>query len=300
MKPAAFEYERARTLAGAVARLAAHGPDAKLIAGGQSLVPMMAMRLLRPTLLVDIGELDELKQIRIDADADTVRVGACVRQSEALEHVALGAAVPLLAKALRWVGHVQTRNRGTLGGSVVHADPCAELPLVVRVLDAQLETCAASGTSMIAARDFFTGPLSTALEPEACLAAIHFPRWREGALGCAFDEVSIRHGDFAIVAAAAQLALDAGGRCTRVVLGVGGAGPTPLALERAAAGLVGTRLEDAAIDAAAEQASRDVEPGDDQHASADYRRDLVRVLSIRVLRAARSEARAQSQLGGAS
>lgn len=292
MKPAAFEYERARTLAGAVARLAAHGPDAKLIAGGQSLVPMMAMRLVRPTLLVDIRELDELKQIRIDAD--TLRVGACLRQCEALEHAALGQAVPLLAKALRWVGHVQTRNRGTLGGSVVHADPCAELPLVVRVLDAQLEACAAAGSSMIAAREFFTGPLSTALAPEACLAAVHFPRWRAGAFGCAFEELSIRRGDFALVAAAAQLALDAGGRCSRVVLGVGGAGPTPLALEGAAAGLVGTRLEDAAIDAAAERAARDVDPGDDQHASAAYRRDLVRVLSIRVLRAARAEARAHA------
>jgi CO/xanthine dehydrogenase FAD-binding subunit len=294
MKPAAFEYERARTLAGAVARLATHGPDAKLIAGGQSLVPMLAMRLLRPTLLVDIRELDELKQIRIDADS--VRVGACVPQCEALDHVALGQAVPLLAKALRWVGHVQTRNRGTIGGSVVHADPCAELPLVVRVLDAGLEACAVSGTSMIAAGEFFTGPLSTALDPEACLAAIHFPRWREGALGSAFDEVSIRHGDFALVAAAAQLTLDADGRCTRVVLGVGGAGSTPLALERAAAGLVGTRLEDAAIDAAAGQASREVDPGDDQHASAEYRRDLVRVLSIRVLRAARAEARTHTSL----
>jgi CO/xanthine dehydrogenase FAD-binding subunit len=294
MKPAAFEYERARTLAGAVAHLATHGPDAKLIAGGQSLVPMMAMRLLRPTLLVDIRELDELKQIRIDADS--VRVGACVPQCEALDHIALGQAVPLLAKALRWVGHVQTRNRGTVGGSVVHADPCAELPLVVRVLDAGLEACAVSGTSMIAAREFFTGPLSTALEPAACLAAIHFPRWRVGALGSAFDEVSIRHGDFALVAAAAQLTLDADGRCTRVVLGVGGAGSTPLALERAAAGLVGTRLEDAAIDAAAGQASREVDPGDDQHASAEYRRDLVRVLSIRVLRAARAEARTHTRL----
>jgi len=292
MKPAAFEYERASTLAGAVARLGAYGPDAKLIAGGQSLVPMMAMRLLRPTLLVDIREIDELKQVRIDAES--VRIGACVPQCEALEHAALGQAVPLLAKALRWVGHVQTRNRGTVGGSVVHADPCAELPLVVRVLDAQLEACTGSGTSMIAARDFFTGPLSTALAPDACLAAIHFPRWREGALGCAFDEVSIRHGDFALVAVGAQLALDAGGRCTRAVLGVGGAGSTPLALERAAAGLVGTRLEDAAIDAAADQASRDVDPGDDQHASAEYRRDLVRVLSIRVLRAARAEARAHA------
>ncbi len=298
MKPAAFEYERACTLAGAVARLAAHGPDAKLIAGGQSLVPMMAMRLLRPTLLVDIRELQELKEIRIDADS--ARVGACVRQCEALEHAALAQAVPLLARALRWVGHVQTRNRGTLGGSVAHADPCAELPLVVRVLDARLEVCAASGTSMIDARDFFTGPLSTALEPEACLAAIHFPRWREAALGCAFEELSIRHGDFALVAVAAQLALDAGGRCTRAVLGVGGAGSTPRALERAAAGLVGTRLEDAAIDAAAGQASREVDPGDDQHASAEYRRHLVRVLSTRVLRAARAEARPQPTAGGAS
>lgn len=297
MKPASFEYERASTVAGAVARLAAHGPGAKLIAGGQSLVPMMAMRLSRPTLLVDIRELAELQEIRIEAE--TARVGACVRQCEALEHAALAQAVPLLAKSLRWVGHVQTRNRGTVGGSVVHADPCAELPLVVRVLEAQLEACDASGTSTIAAHNFFTGPLSTALAPEACLAAIHFPRWNvaEGALGCAFEEISIRHGDFALVAAGAQLALDAGGRCTRVVMGVGGAGPTPLALERAAAGLVGTRLEDAAIEAAAKQASRDVEPGDDQHASAEYRRHLARVLSVRVLRSARAEAHGRSQPG---
>jgi CO/xanthine dehydrogenase FAD-binding subunit len=291
LKPAPFEYQRASSVADAVARLAAHGGEAKLIAGGQSLVPMLAMRLARPALLVDIRELDELRAIEIGAER--VRIGACVRQCEALAHEGLARAVPLLARALAWVGHVQTRNRGTVGGSVAHADPCAELPLVVRVLDAELEVHAAAGPSTIAAREFFTGPLSTALAPDACLVALRMPRWREAALGSAFDELSIRHGDFAIVAAAAQLALDASGRCTRAALGLGGAGPVPLAFDDIAARLVGTRLEDAALEAAAEAAARATEPGSDQHASADYRRHLARVLAARVLRAARAEARGE-------
>ena len=290
MKPAAFEYERATSVSAAVARLAAFGPEAKLIAGGQSLMPMLAMRLARPGLLIDIRELDELRRVEI-GEAD-VRVGACVRQCEALGHAALAAAVPLLARALAWVGHVQTRNRGTVGGSIAHADPCAELPLVARVLNANIETQSARGAQTVEAREFFTGPLSTALEPDVCLAAIRFPRWREAAVGCAFEEVSIRRGDFAIVAAAAQLALDAGGRCTRAVLGLGGAGPVPLGFEEICAKLVGTKLENAALDAAAEAVARASEPSEDQHASENYRRHLARVLAARVLRAARTEAQA--------
>jgi CO/xanthine dehydrogenase FAD-binding subunit len=187
---------------------------------------------------------------------------------------------------------VQTRNRGTLGGSLAHADPSAELPLAARVLDAGMALRSSKGRRMVSAADFFTGAMSTALRPDECLEEVSWPVWPGKHVGSAFEEHSIRHGDFAIVAAAAQVALDADGRCTRAAFGLGGVGLAPLAFPQIGARLAGTRLEDSTIADAADDAARACEPNSDLHASAEYRRHLARVLAGRTLRAARERARA--------
>jgi len=291
LKAAPFEYARAASVGEACALLATHGDSAKLIAGGQSLVPMMAMRLVRPAFLIDINEIDALKFVRMDGGA--ARTGACTRQCAVERDGALAARVPLLRQALAWVGHVQTRNRGTVGGSLAHADPSAELPLAAQVLGAKVVLRSAKGARILEAEKFFSGPMSTAMRPDECLEEIHWPVWSEKRTGSAFTEFAIRHGDFAIVAAAAQVALDADGRCTRAAFGLGGAAGTPLAFPKIAARLVGTKLEDQAIDDAAADAARASEPGSDLHATREYRRHLAAVLVARALREARQGAKPQ-------
>ncbi|HTF13576.1 MAG TPA: FAD binding domain-containing protein [Burkholderiales bacterium] len=289
MKAAPFEYARAASLAEACALLATHGDSAKLLAGGQSLVPMMAMRLVRPAWLVDISEISALKFVKVEKDA--VRIGACTRQCIVERDDAIAARVPLLRQALAWVGHVQTRNRGTVGGSLVHADPCAELPLVAQVLGARMLLRSGSGTRMLEAEKFFAGPMATNVRPGECLEEIHWPAWSWRHTGSAFTEISVRHGDFAMVAAAAQIAIDGDGRCVRAAFGLGGAGGTPLAFPKIAARLVGTRLDDAVVKDAAHAAATETQPGGDLHASVEYRRHLAGVLAARALREARERAR---------
>lgn len=296
MKAAPFEYFRASTLAEACEQLAEHGADAKLIAGGQSLVPMMAMRLARPAWLIDIHRLAELQRIAARDDTaagedGVLTIGAAVRQCVIERDPLTRARLPLLGRALKWVGHVQTRNRGTVGGSIVHADPSAEIPLVACVLDAVLELRDASGATDVSAREFFLAPMVTAIAPEQCLAEIRFPVWKGARVGCAFEEVSIRHGDFAIVSACAQVALDADGKCLRAALGIGGASPFPQALPQIGEQLAGVQLDDGTIADAADAAATLIDPDGDLHATAAYRRHLARVLTERVLRSARDDAR---------
>ncbi|HET7764250.1 MAG TPA: xanthine dehydrogenase family protein subunit M [Burkholderiales bacterium] len=288
MKSAPFEYARAASLAEACDLLARYGGDSKVLAGGQSLVPMMAMRLVRPAFLVDINEIDELKFVVIETDF--CRIGACTRQMTIERNDWLGARVPLLRQALAWVGHAQTRNRGTVGGSLAHADPSAELPLAARVLGAKMTLRSSKGARTLDAEQFFTGPMSTLVRPDECLEEIHWPVWNGNRTGSAFTEIAIRHGDFAMVAAAAQVALDSSDRCTRAAFGLGGASGTPLAFPEIAVRLVGTKLEDKAIDAAADDAAAETDPGSDLHATKEYRRHLARVLAARALREARDRA----------
>jgi CO/xanthine dehydrogenase FAD-binding subunit len=290
MKAAPFEYARAASVAEACALLARHGDSAKVLAGGQSLVPMMAMRLLRPAWLIDVNEIAALKSVAVEKDF--ARTGACARQCVLERDDALAARVPLIRQALHWVGHVQTRNRGTVGGSLAHADPSAELPLAALVLGAKMVLRSSRGARALEAEKFFTGPMSTALRPDECLEEIHWPVWSGKRTGSAFTEISVRYGDFAMVAAAAQLALDSGGRCTGAAFGLGGASGTPLAFPEIAARLVGTKLEDRAIDDAADDAAKATDPGSDLHATKEYRRHLARVLAARALRAAREKAAA--------
>ena len=289
MKSPPFDYVRAGSVAEACEWLLQDGADARLIAGGQSLVPMMAMRLTRPRRLVDINEIAALKFIRIETGV--ARTGACTRQCIMERDEALAECVPLLRQALAWVGHAQTRNRGTVGGSLAHADPSAELPLAAQVLGAALVLRSKAGARTVGAAEFFTGPLMTALEPHECLEEIRWPVWSGGRTGSAFVEVSRRHGDFAIAAACAQVALDGDGRCTRASFGIGGGGSTPRAFPDVALRLAGTRLEEEAVMAAASDAAAGVDFSSDLHAGADYRRHLAAVLAARALRAAHERAR---------
>ncbi len=251
---------------------------------------MMAFRLLRPAWLVDINEIAALKFVTVEHDV--ARTGACARQCDVQRDKAVAAAVPLLRQALAFVGHTQTRNRGTIGGSLVHADPSAELPLVAQILEARLVVRAKSGTRTLPAASFFAGPMTTTLQPDECLEEIQWPIWRSRRTGSAFLEVSRRHGDFAMVAAAAQVALDEAGVCTRATFGVGGAAPVPVAFPELARRLVGNRLDKALLQDVAQDAAALLEPGADSHASADYRRHLAGVLVTRVIQSACDTARA--------
>jgi len=289
LKSAPFEYSRATSTVEACELLRRHGDEAKILAGGQSLVPMMAMRLVRPAWLIDINEIAALKFVAVEKDV--ARTGACARQCIVERDDAIAARVPLLRQALAWVGHVQTRNRGTIGGSLAHADPCAELPLVAQVLGARMLLRSGNGTRTLEAEKFFAGPMTASARGDECLEEIHWPAWSWRHTGSAFTEISVRHGDFAMVAAAAQIATDGDGRCVRAAFGLGGVGGTPLAFPKIAACLVGTRLDDAALNDAAHAAASEAQPGSDLHASAEYRRHLAAVLAARALREACERAR---------
>ncbi len=285
MKAAPFEYGQAQNLDEALSLLADSGDDTMIIAGGQTLVPMMAMRLARPTFLVDINQVDELAGM--EAGDGVWQIGARTRQAKALADPGLAENVPLLAKALSFVGHVQTRNRGTIGGSLAHGDPAAEIPLTAVALDAQLTLKSRTGERNLSAGEFIEGPMMTTRGADECLTRIDFPIWAdEGTLGIGFQEVSERHGDFAIVAVAVQLLLDEGGICRRVAIAVGGAHPTPLRIKGAEELLQGQSMTPEAMEAAAAEAEAVLEPDGDTHASAGYRRGVARRLTIRAFQEA--------------
>ena len=286
MKPVAFGYVRPASVAEACAHLA-DDENARILAGGQTLIPMLAMRLARPSCLVDIARIPELSGIR---DAGThLAIGAATRQATAERDPLLVRKVPLLAKALPWVGHAPTRNRGTIGGSIANGDPAAEIPLVAVTLDATLMIETVAEVSELAAGDFYLGPMITALRDGAVLTCVRLPVWAAGRIGTAFQEVAARRSDFALVAAAAQVALDAGGRCTALALGIGGACATPVCIDAADA-LIGSRLEEDAVRDAVEAATADLETVRDQHASAAYRKRVAAALARRTILEARDDA----------
>jgi carbon-monoxide dehydrogenase medium subunit len=288
MKPAPFEYVRASSLDEACAALAQD--DSVVIAGGQTLIPMLAMRLARPARLVDIARIPGLAGIREQAGA--IVIGATTRQAEAERSALIAQRLPLLAKALPFVGHAPTRNRGTVGGSVANADPAAEIPLVLVTLAGTIVLRDAARTHEIAADDFFLGPMMTALPPAAVVTELCFPVWSGARTGVAFHEVSTRASDFAFAAAAAQVSLDAAGRCTKCAIGIGGATPVPRRLDAAANKLIGSTLTDADVRAAVTAGIADIEIMIDAHASPPYRRRAATTLAIRALAEARDAARA--------
>ncbi len=286
MKAAAFDYVRPASLKEVCGYLADDSRDVRIIAGGQSLVPMMAMRLVRPELLVDINDIEALSGIA--RDGDEVVIGAATRQATAERTALVREALPLLALALPFIGHDQTRNRGTVGGSLAHADPSAEIGLAAAALGATMVATDDAGERRIAAKDYFQGPMTTDLEPGECLTAVRFPVWtRDGAVGAGFQEVSSRDSDFAIVAAAAQLALDEDGTCRRAAVALANAAPTPVRLTRVEEALVGTRPTENTIEKLLPLVDAAIDPSDDLHAGADARRHMARSLMARaVLQAA--------------
>jgi CO/xanthine dehydrogenase FAD-binding subunit len=286
MKPAPFEYVRPSTLVEAC-RILAQDEDARVLAGGQTLIPLLAMRLARPTMLVDIGRLPELGGMT--REGDCIVVGATTRQADAERAALIAEAAPLLAKALPWVGHPATRNRGTIGGSIANADPSAEIPLVAVTLGAQIVTDDGGAVVSSAADDFFVGPMLTTIRPAACVTQIRFPVWSHGRVGVGFHEVSTRRSDFALVSAAAQVALNDEGRCVDVAVGVGGAGDRPVRLE--VSSLCLSALDPGAISMAVTTAVADLEVNHDRYVSAAYRRRAAAVLLNRALNDARDDAK---------
>lgn len=278
MKPAPFDYHAPRSLREATALLASL-ENAKLLAGGQSLVAMMNFRYVIVDHLIDLARVDGLAGITI-ADG-RARIGAMVRQHDLEFSAELAEAVPLLRDALRHVGHRQTRNRGTIGGSLCHADPAAELPLVCAAYDAQVEIASASDSRAMSFGDFAAGFMTTALGPDEILTEIALPLW-PSAHGFGFREYARRHGDFAIVAVAALVDLGPGGAVRRAAIAVGGASEAPVRVSAAEQALVGRPLDTAACRAAAKSAQA-LATLSDVHASLDYRRHLVGVLTERAL-----------------
>jgi CO/xanthine dehydrogenase FAD-binding subunit len=287
MKAAPFSYSRPADVDEACALLAADD-GARLIAGGQSLVPMMAMRLARPTHLVDINRIASLSYVREDKTA--VAIGACTRQCVLERDSVVAKRIPLLARAIPFIGHAATRARGTIGGSLVHADPAAELALVAVTLDATMTYRAGGADAELAARDFFAGLMTTSLPEGACLTAVRFPLWHGERVGVGFHEVNARRSDFAFVAAAAQVDLDNDGTCKRIVIGVGAATDSPIRLEGAEQQLTGGTLDEKKVTEAVRAALADIEPLADLHASAEYRRRAAAALAARAIADAKAHA----------
>jgi CO/xanthine dehydrogenase FAD-binding subunit len=252
----------------------------------------MAMRLARPKRLIDIARIPELAFVRREGDA--VVIGATTRQC-LLEHDPIVEAdVPLLAKALPYVGHAPTRARGTIGGSLANADPAAEIGLVAVTLGATLAYRDGSATAEIPASQFFQGPMMTALPATACLTAVRLPVWREARLGVGFHEINARRSDFAFAAAAAQIALDGDGICRRLALGIGAVTTVPLRLDGVSDALIGTRLDEGAVRAVVTEALAGIDPMSDLHCSADYRRRAAVTLAVRAITDAAKAAAARA------
>ncbi|HYD57099.1 MAG TPA: xanthine dehydrogenase family protein subunit M [Burkholderiales bacterium] len=279
MKFPDFRYAAPESVAEAV-RLLASSEGAKPIAGGQSLLPMMAYRLTAPSLLVDLKKLKELQRLSIDADG--VRLGARVRWRDIELDARLKTAHPLLQAAIAHTAHYQIRNRGTVGGSVAHADPAAEMPGIAATCDAEMTAVGPKGRRVIRAADFFLGPLSTALAPEELLVEVKLAPWAAGRRW-GFEELARRRGDFAMAGVAAYYDLDAEGRATNAHIGVIGACTRPHRVAAAEAELNGKRIDAKVIAAAAKALAASVEPPEDLHASAEYRASLAGTLLERVL-----------------
>jgi CO/xanthine dehydrogenase FAD-binding subunit len=279
MKPPSFDYVLADTVEDAVSALASLGPDAKIIAGGQSLVPMLNFRLLRPTVLVDINRIAGLSFISDEPQA--IRIGALTRHHRLETSPVIATHLPVIAEAMRHVAHLAIHNRGTIGGSLSHADPAAELPMMAVLLDAKLTIAAAAGKRIVPAREFFVDALTTDLRDGELLTEIEIPKLAPQS-GWGFEEVSRRGGDFALAAAAAILTLR-GGTVAEARIAVMGVGKTPLRMSAAEAMLAGQTVSPGLLEQVAEAVRAAVEPETDLHASADYRRHLIGVLMQRTL-----------------
>jgi carbon-monoxide dehydrogenase medium subunit len=287
MKLPSVEYEAPTTVGEAAGLLAEHQDEASVLAGGQSLIPLLALRLARPAVLVDVNGVAELSGMsRVNG---WLAVGAMTREYMAEESAEVAQAVPLLAAALPLIGHEAIRNRGTIGGSLAHADPAAELPAVARALDAEFVVRSASETRVIPAADWFEGYLSTARRPDELLTEVRFPVAAPGT-GAVFQEVARRHGDFAIVGLAAQLTLTEDGTITDARLAFSGVADVPVRAAEAEALLIGQRPSPELFEEAARLATGGIDPPADLHGTSEYRKKVAAALVRRGLRAATGNA----------
>jgi carbon-monoxide dehydrogenase medium subunit len=286
MKLPPVEYEAPTTVAEAIDLLAEHGDEASVLAGGQSLIPLLALRLARPEVLIDINRVDELSGV--SATDGHVTIGAMTREYVAEESGTVADTLPLLAAALPLIGHEAIRSRGTIGGSLAHADPAAELPAVARALDAEFVVRGSSGTRVIPAAQWFDGYLTTSRRPDELLAEVRFPAAGPGT-GASFEEVARRHGDFAIVGLAASLVLS-GGVISDARLAFAGVSDVPVRATAAEDLLAGERPSAELFDEAARRATEDLDPPADLHGSSDYRKTVAAAVVRRGLRAAADNA----------
>ncbi|HEX4953962.1 MAG TPA: xanthine dehydrogenase family protein subunit M [Thermoanaerobaculia bacterium] len=292
MKPPPFDYVAPESVDDVLAALAAHGPEAKVLAGGQSLIPLLNFRLARPAVLVDLNRVAELDFVRETA-AGGLALGALCRLRRLERDPAIARRAPLLTEATPWIAHPQIRNRGTVGGSLAHADPAAELPVLAVALGARVRLVRRGAERWLPAKDFFVGLLTTALEPEELLAEVELPPLAPGT-GWSFLEVARRHGDYAQAGVAALVRLDAEGICREARWVYLSAGEGPVEAREAAAMLVGERwTPERVVAAATHAAEREIDPTSDIHATAAFKRHLAGVLTRRALdRAAERSRRA--------
>lgn len=280
MKPAPFDYVRPSSIDEACAILAEAGGGATIIAGGQTLMPLLNLRMSQPFVLVDINGIAALQGVtRVEGG---IRVGPATRQADALRSEILASDLPVFIRALSHVGHYQTRNRGTIGGSVALGEPAAEMPATAVALGAMIEITSVNGTRTVPAHDFYVGPYMTVLEPDELVTAIVYPEWPEGHV-VLFREVAQRPGDFALVGTVGALVLEQG-RIARAGIAWFGMGPTPIRARQAEVALLGRALADIDAETVAAAAVADTAPFDDHHASAEYRRTVGRRIFARTLR----------------
>ncbi len=285
MKPAPFQYAAPDTVEETLALLRAHGADGKLLAGGQSLVPLLNMRLARPSVIIDLNRVHSLDYIRAE-DGD-VAIGAMTRQREAERSPLVTRHLPLLAAALPFVGHPQIRSRGTVGGSIAHADPSAELPAVLVAVEGSVVVRSTKRTRRLRADELFVSYLTTALEPDELLTEVRLPAHAQQ--GTAFLEIARRHGDYALVGVAATVTMQ-GDHCAEGRLVFTGVGPTPVRIPEAEAAIKNRVLTDAALAEVQALVAARIDPEDDIHATARYRKEVAGVLAQRALRAAAARA----------
>lgn len=287
MKPPKFDYFDPATVEEALDLLKEYGEDAKILAGGQSLVPLLNFRLARPQVLVDINRIKDLDYVR--ENNGTLAIGAMTRQRTLETSEIIRSKCGLLTDAAELIGHPQIRNRGTVGGSLVHADPTAELTAIAKALDAQMKIRSSEGERTVAAKDFFVTVMTTVLEPSEMLVEVEFPSLAPSA-GWAFEEFVLRHGDFAVVGVTAIVTLDGQQKCTSARLAAIGVDETPFRDPEIEELLQGEKITDPLLEEVANRMSKGVDPFSDLHASAEQRKHLAGVLAKKALRKAEKEA----------
>jgi CO/xanthine dehydrogenase FAD-binding subunit len=281
MKPSLFDYYQVQTIDAAVELLDQYGDDVKVLSGGQSLIPMMNFRMARPKVLVDISKLNNFNSI--EESGNLVSVSATTRQAYTEKSLLIQSELPVLCEAIRHIGHIQIRNKGTIGGSIVHADPASELPAVSLVLDAEFEIANKTGRHQINAEELFITYMTTSLQPNEMLTNIHFKKPPKGS-GWGFHEIAIREGDFALAGSIAVIGTDALGICNHARIALFGVDATPIRVKEAEDLLIGESYSEELLQEASEKVKVSIDPESDVHASSDYRRKMAGILTLRSLK----------------